>query len=98
MTLFNIKLKLIQRLIFLSLAIENIFLICALGIYAFGIFLRKLIFSVYKKIELTLNVSKNGLSWSHDMSELVDEPYQATCACGPEDVPSSLQDTVMLRT
>lgn len=26
----------------------------------------------------TLNVSKNGLNWSHDIRELVEEPYQAT--------------------
>lgn len=46
----------------------------------------------------TLNVSKNGLNWSHDIRELVEEPYQATWACGPDDVPSSLQETVILRT
>lgn len=46
----------------------------------------------------TLNVSKNGLSWSQGISEEVDEPYQATWACGAREAPSSFRDTVMLST
>jgi hypothetical protein len=47
---------------------------------------------------ITLNVSKNGLSWSQGISEEVDEPYQATWACGAKEAPSSFRDTVMLST
>lgn len=46
----------------------------------------------------TLNVSRNGLNRSHDIKEHVDEPYQATCACAPADVPSSLHEIDILRT
>jgi len=46
----------------------------------------------------TLKVSRKGLNWSQDISELVDDPYQATWAWGPDEVPSSLQDTVILST
>lgn len=35
-------------------------------------------FYIYYLKEHTLKVSRKGLSWSQDISELVDDPYQAT--------------------
>lgn len=59
---------------------------------------RRIYYQVMCDQVVTLKVSRKGLSWSQDINELVDEPYQATCAWGPVEVPSSLQDTVILST
>jgi len=50
-----------------------------------------------KKSE-TLNVSKNGLSWSQSIHEDVGEPYQETWACEDKQAPSSFLDIDILST